>query len=131
MEESFWERKGIKGAFAWIAIDIIALVLFAVTGFDRELISLNWTLILIMVINIDRIVIPLANLPEPPKIFTFLVGIIPAGMLIAYFVSFKTSTPENQIKTGLVLLATLILWNAANIGWGIFEKKKQNKKSGL
>ena len=38
MEESFWERKGIKGAFAWIAIDIIALVLFAVTGFDRELI---------------------------------------------------------------------------------------------
>ena len=131
MEEGFWERKGIKGAFVWIAIDIIALVLFAVTGFDRELISLNWTLILIMIINIDRIVIPLANLPEPPKIFTFFVGIIPAGMLIAYFVSFKTSTPENQIKTGLVLLATLILWNAANIGWGIFEKKKQNKKSGL
>jgi len=29
------------------------------------------------------------------------------------------------------LFITLLFWNAANIGWGIFEKKKQNKKIGL
>ncbi len=121
--EEFWERKGVKGAFVWIAIDIIALVLFSVTGFDRELILSNWALIIIVMGNIDRIVIPLANLPEPPGIFVFLSGVIPAGLIIAYFVSLKEAVEENQ-TLAIILFAALLLWNAANIVWGILEKKK-------
>jgi hypothetical protein len=35
------------------------------------------------------------------------------------------------MKIAIVLLITLFIWNAANIGWGIIEKKKQNKKAGF
>ena len=70
--EEFWERKGVKFAFFWIAIDIIAVVLFCINGFEWEFIKSNWVFIIIVAANIDRIVIPLANLPEPPKLFTFL-----------------------------------------------------------
>ena len=84
-----------------------------------------------MIISIDRIVIPLANLPEPPKIFTFMVGIIPVGVLIAFYVALEKAQKETQIKVAAALAIALLLWNAANIGWGIIEKKKQNKKIGL
>lgn len=131
MEEGLWERKGVKTAFVWIAIDVIVVVLFCINGFNWEFIKSNWVLIVIAIINIDRIVIPLANLPEPPTLFTFLVGIIPVGVLIAFYVALKEAGPEAQIKTAIVLFVTLLFWNAANIGWGIFEKKKQNKKIGL
>ena len=129
--EEFWERKGVKLAFFWIAIDIIAVVLFCINGFEWEFIKSNWVFIIIAAANIDRIVIPLANLPEPPTLFTFLVGIIPIGVLITFYVALREAGTEEQIKTAVVLAITLVLWNAANIGWGIIEKKKQNKKIGL
>ena len=129
--EEFWERKGVKLAFFWIVIDIIAVVLFYINGFEWEFIKSNWVFIIIVAANIDRIVIPLANLPEPPKLFTFLVGIIPIGVLITFYVALREAGTEEQIKTAIVLAITLVLWNAANIGWGIIEKKKQNKKIGL
>ena len=129
--EEFWERKGVKLAFFWIAIDIIAVVLFCINGFEWEFIKSNWVFIIIAAANIDRIVIPLATLPEPPTLFTFLVGIIPIGVLITFYVALREAGTEEQIKTAIVLAITLILWNAANIGWGIIEKKKQNKKIGL
>ena len=129
--EEFWERKGVKLAFFWIVIDIIAVVLFYINGFEWEFIKSNWVFIIIVAANIDRIVIPLANLPEPPKLFTFLVGIIPVGVLITFYVALREAGTEEQIKTAIVLAITLVLWNAANIGWGIIEKKKQNKKIGL
>ena len=129
--EEFWERKGVKLAFFWIVIDIIAVVLFCINGFEWEFIKSNWVFIIIVAANIDRIVIPLANLPEPPTLFTFLVGIIPVGVLITFYVALREAGTEEQIKTAVVLAITLILWNAANIGWGIIEKKKQNKKIGL
>ena len=129
--EEFWERKGVKLAFFWIAIDIIAVVLFCINGFEWEFIKSNWVFIIIVAANIDRIVIPLANLPEPPTLFTFFVGIIPIGVLITFYVALREAGTEEQIKTAIVLAITLILWNAANIGWGIIEKKKQNKKIGL
>ncbi|MBE6893735.1 MAG: hypothetical protein E7482_06965 [Ruminococcaceae bacterium] len=131
MEEPFWERKGVKLAFFWIAIDVLVVTLLYINGFDWEFIKSNWVLIIIAVINIDRIVIPLANLPEPPPLFTFLVGIIPVGVLIAFYVALRGADSEAQIKTAVILFITLLFWNAANIGWGIFEKKKQNKKIGL
>ena len=129
--EEFWERKGIKTAFVWIAIDVIALALLCIRGFDWDLIIKSWLLFFLAIANIDRIVIPLANLPEPPRIFTFLTGIIPLGALIAFYIALREAQPETEIKTAAVLFITLFLWNAANIGWGIFEKKKQNKKIGL
>ena len=131
LEEPFWERKGVKLAFFWIAIDVLVVTLLYINGFDWEFIKSNWVLIIIAVINIDRIVIPLANLPEPPPLFTFLVGIIPVGVLIAFYVALRGADSEAQIKTAVILFITLLFWNAANIGWGIFEKKKQNKKIGL
>ncbi len=131
MEKEFLERKDVKNAFVWIAIDVIAVVLLCIGGFDWESVKSNWALIIIVIGSIDRIVIPLANLPEPPMLFTFLVGIIPVGVLIAFYVTLKEAQPEAQIKTAVILLITLILWNVVNIGWGIFEKKKQTKKIGL
>ncbi len=126
MDEEFWERKGVKLAVVWIVLDAIVFVLLLINGFSLEFIKEYWLLLLLVVVNIDRIVIPLANLPEPPRIFTFLVGIIPAGVLIAYVVSLSKASPEAQLKIGIVLLITLILWNAANIGWGIWAKKKSS-----
>ncbi len=124
MEEGFWERKGVKGAFFWIAFDIIALVLFFIAGFSWELVKENWFLLFIAVVSIDRIVIPLANLPEPPRLFTFLMGLAPIGALICFYISLKEWEPEVQIKMAVVALVTLLLWSAANIGWGIWKKKK-------
>ncbi|MBR2041996.1 MAG: hypothetical protein IJ945_06470 [Oscillospiraceae bacterium] len=124
MEEGFWERKGVKTAFVWIALDVIILILFLIEGFNPDFIKKNLIFILIAVVNIDRIVIPLANLPEPPMVFTFLIGVIPAGVLIAYYVSLFEAEQEAQDLLGVVLLIALLLWNAANIGWGIWAKKK-------
>ena len=44
-------------------------------------------------------------------------------MIIAYFVSLKEAVVGDPTLT-IILFAALLLWNAANIGWGIFEKKK-------
>lgn len=124
MEEGFWERKGVKTAFVWIALDVIILILFLIEGFNPDFIKKNLIFIFIAVVNIDRIVIPLADLPEPPMIFTFLIGVIPAGVLIAYYVSLLEAGQEAQDLLGVILLIALLLWNAANIGWGIWAKKK-------
>lgn len=125
MEEDFWERKGVKTAFVWIALDVIVMVLFAFDGFSLDFIRENWLLLSLAVINIDRIVTPLANLPEPPKLFTFLTGIIPAGMLIACFVSMRALPSEEQLMPIILLLISLLLWDAANIGMGVRMKKKK------
>lgn len=127
MEEDFWERKGVKTAFVWIALDVIVMVLFAFDGFSLDFIRENWLLLSLAVINIDVIVTPLANLPEPPKLFTFLTGIIPAGMLIACFVSMRALPSEEQLMPIILLLVSLLLWNAANIGMGIRMKKKKQE----
>lgn len=125
MEEDFWERKGVKTAFVWIALDVIVMVLFAFDGFSLDFIRENWLLLSLAVINIDVIVTPLANLPEPPKLFTFLTGIIPAGMLIACFVSMRALPSEEQFIPIILLLVSLLLWDAANIGMGVRMKKKK------
>lgn len=125
MEEDFWERKGVKTAFVWIALDVIVMVLFAFDGFSLDFIRESWLLLSLAVINIDRIVTPLANLPEPPKLFTFLTGIIPAGMLIACFVSMRALPSEEQLMPIILLLISLLLWDAANIGMGVRMKKKK------
>lgn len=127
MEEDFWERKGVKTAFVWIALDVIVMVLFAFDGFSIDFIRENWLLLSLAVINIDVIVTPLANLPEPPKLFTFLTGIIPAGMLIACFVSMRALPSEKQLMPIILLLISLLLWDAANIGMGIRMKKKKQE----
>lgn len=127
MEEDFWERKGVKTAFVWIALDVIVMVLFAFDGFSIDFIRENWLLLSLAVINIDVIVTPLANLPEPPKLFTFLTGIIPAGMLIACFVSMRALPSEEQLMPIILLLISLLLWDAANIGMGIRMKKKKQE----
>lgn len=130
MEENFWERKGVKLAFVWIFLDVIMLALFLFDGFSSGFAKAHWILPCIVAANMQQIIFPIANLPEPPRIFVFLSGIIPAGLIIAYFVSLKESVEGDPTLT-IVLFAALLLWNAANIGWGILEKKKQNKKIGL
>ncbi len=107
------------------------LALFLFDGFSSGFAKAHWILPCIVAANMQQIIFPIANLPEPPPLFTSLVGIIPVGVLIAFYVALRETDPEAQIKTAVVLFAALLLWNAANIGWGIFEKKKQNKKIGL
>ncbi len=123
MEEGFWERKGVKTAFVWIFLDIIMLAPFLFDGFSRGFAEAYWILPCIIAANMQQIIVPLANLPEPPGIFVLLSGVIPAGLIIAYFVSLKEAVEENQTLT-IILFAALLLWNAANIVWGILEKKK-------
>lgn len=123
MKEEFWERKGVKTAFVWIALDVMALVLFLYDGFSRSFAEAHWLLPCIIAANMQQIIFPLANLPEPPKIFVFLSGVIPAGLIIAYFVSLKEAAAGNQM-IAVILFAALLFWNAANIGMGIWQKKK-------
>lgn len=123
MEEKFWECKGVKLAFVWIFLDVIMLALFLFDGFSSGFAKARWILPCIVAANMQQIIFPIANLPEPPGIFVFLSGVIPAGLIIAYFVSLKEAVVGDPTLT-IVLFAALLLWNAANIGWGIFEKKK-------
>ena len=127
MNKEFFERKGVKTAFIWIIIEAIALVFFVFNGFGPGHISEYWILLMVMLGNIDRIVIPLANLPEPPGLFSFFTGLLPLGALIAYCVSLLTAETKAQQTIIIILLAAMLLWNLARIGWGILEKKKQNK----
>lgn len=122
--EEFWERKGVKAAFVLIVLDIIAIGLFFYTGFSFGFANASWFLLAIAVANIDRIVFPLADLPDPPRLFTFLTGVIPAGTIIAYFAAEREASAETQQMLLIVLIISLFLWNAANITWGIVEKRK-------
>ncbi|MBQ3500528.1 MAG: hypothetical protein IJA70_03775 [Oscillospiraceae bacterium] len=124
MNEEFFERKGVKASLIWIVLDVIALAFFVFSGFGPGFISENCLLLMVMLGNIDRIVMPLANLPEPPGLFNFFTGLLPVGALIAYFVSLRTADAEAQWMITIILLAAMLLWNLARIGWGILEKKK-------
>ena len=88
MKESFWKRKGVKTAFMWMIFDLLLLAVFFYGVFSRGFEEANWLLLLIAAMNTDRIIVPLADLSEPPGIFTFFTGVIPAGVFIAYFVSY-------------------------------------------
>ena len=125
MKESFWKRKGVKTAFVWMIFDFLLLAVFFYGVFSRGFEEANWLLLLIAAMNTDRIIVPLADLSEPPGIFTFFTGVIPAGVFMAYFVSLREGTAEGQNMLLMILLITLLLWNGANIGWGIWEKKKK------
>lgn len=124
MDEEFWERKGVKLAFFLIALDVIALGLFLYSGFSWGFAETDWYVLCIVAVNLQQIIFPLANLPEPTRIFAFLTGIIPAGLLIACFVSMKEATAEEQQMMWMILFIALLLWDAVNVGWGIWAKKK-------
>ncbi len=124
MEENFWKRKGAKGAIFLAVLDILVLILFFYSGFIRGLAEAYWFLLFMVLVDSEGIIRVFANLPEPPRIFYFLTSSVPIGAFVCYFISLIKSEQETQLKIAIVTLIILILWNAVNIGYGIWKKKR-------